>query len=54
MKYMIVLTLDLDNPDDVAAALKVIDPPSIPGFSGVMRVAIDPVATQIEEWLDEQ
>jgi hypothetical protein len=53
MKYMIVLSFDLDGPEDVASVLKKIDPPSLPGFTGVARVTVDPVATRIEEWLDE-
>ncbi len=53
MKYIVVLSFDVDNIEDVGKTLKKIDPPSIPGFSGEARVAIDPVATRIEEWLDE-
>lgn len=52
MKYIIVISLDLEDPDELGDALTKIDPPNIPGFSGKVRVAIDPVATQIEAWLD--
>jgi hypothetical protein len=53
MKYLIVLSFDLDGPEGIADVLKKIDPPSLQGFTGVARVTVDPIATQIEEWLDE-
>jgi hypothetical protein len=53
-KFLITLTFDLDNVDDLATVLKIIDPPHIPWFTGTARIAIDPVATRVEEWLDEE
>lgn len=56
MKYIVVLSLDLDGlsgPEALVEVLKKIDPPSLPGFTGTARIAVDPVASKIEEWLDE-
>lgn len=53
MKYLIVLTLDLKNPEHIARAVEKINPPKIPGFVGPLRITTDPHATNIEEWLDE-
>lgn len=52
MKYIVVISFDLEDPDDIGDVLIEINPPRLRGFSGKVRVAIDPVATQIEEWLD--
>ena len=54
MKYIIVLSLELTSPDDISEVLKKIDPPNNPGFAGKVRIAIDPVAAQVEAWLDEK
>lgn len=48
IKYLVVMEFELDGPTELAKTLKAIDPPSIPGFRGPLRVAIDPVATQVE------
>jgi hypothetical protein len=53
MKYIIVLSLDLTGPEELGEVVKKIDPTNVPGFLGLIRLAIDPVATQVEEWLDE-
>lgn len=52
MKVLVVLTLELEKPEDLPASLEKIDPPNVPGFKGKIRIAIDPIATQVEEWLD--
>lgn len=52
MKVLIVLSLEVPEPEEVATALLHIDPPSIPGFSGQARIVVDPHATTVEEWLD--
>jgi len=52
-KCIVVLSFDFDHPDDLVKVFKAIDPPSLLGFSGKVRVAIDPVATTVESWLDE-
>ena len=51
-KFIIVLTFDT-NPDEIAEVITKINPPSLPGFAGTARIAVDPVATKVEEWLDE-
>ncbi len=53
MKYIVLLSFDLEHPGELGDVLKKIDPPNIPGFTGIARVAVDPVASQIEEWIDE-
>jgi hypothetical protein len=56
VKALVVLSFEL--PDDGAAFLTdifdKIDPPSLPFFAGVARVTVDPLASQVEEWLDEE
>lgn len=53
MKYIMVISLDLKGFEDLSEVLTKIDPPHLPGFAGKVRVAIDPVATQVEDWLDD-
>lgn len=52
MKTLIVLTLDLGAPEDAATALAAIDPPSIPGFAGDARIAVEPVVGHVLDYLD--
>lgn len=53
MKFVITITLESDDADVLVEALKKIDPPGVPGFTGVVRVVPDPAATILEAWLDE-
>lgn len=53
MKCLMVLTFDLDTPEDAPRILKELNPPDVQGFTGIARVVLDPHATAIEEWLDE-
>lgn len=52
MKALIVLTVELPDPEAVVAVMKAVDPTSIPHFTGIARVVVDPHATAVEEWLD--
>lgn len=57
MKVLVILSFDL--PDDHAAdlipdILQRIDPPALPFFDREVRVTTDPVASQLEAWLDEE
>lgn len=52
-KVLVVLTLDVPDPQDVARALLAIDPPRVPGFAGIARVVIEPEASIMEDWLDK-
>jgi hypothetical protein len=53
MRAIVVVSLALDQPEQLAEVLDAIKPPSIPHFDGEIRVAIDPVATRVIDWLDE-
>lgn len=53
MKHIIVLSLELNEPEHIGEVVKKIASLGIDELSGVLRVAIDPTATQVEEWLDE-
>jgi hypothetical protein len=54
MKCLIVLTLELYDPNDVVDALYAIKPDNVPRFAGMTRIVLDPHATAIEKWLDEK
>lgn len=51
-KAIIVLSFD-STPEDLAAALRKIDPARLPGFTGEARIAIGPEAKYVETWLDD-
>ena len=53
MKCLLILTLDIKVPEDVAKAMDAIDPKNIPHFAGKAHIVIDPFATEIENWLAE-
>lgn len=52
VKAIVVLSFET-TPEQIAAILRRIDSPSLPGFTGVARVAIGPEAKYVETWLDE-
>lgn len=52
-RLLVVLSFDIPNADVVTEILTAIDPPKLPYFAGAARIAVDPVSTQIEKWLDE-
>jgi hypothetical protein len=54
VRAIVVLTFDLPSPDDVVQVLKAIDPPHLPHFAGDARVAVDPEASAVLEWLDAE
>lgn len=54
MKVLVFLTLDVANPEDLPGILESINPSRIPAFKGPLRVAIDPIATSVEEYLDAE
>lgn len=53
MKAILVLSMEVNTPDDVVTAITHMDPPNIPGFAGDLRIAVDDVAARVEAWLDE-
>jgi hypothetical protein len=60
VRALVVLSFEI--PDDRAAflagilagILAKIDPPALPFFAGSARITVDPVATAVERWLDEE
>lgn len=52
MRALVVLSFDLDSPEDVAGILQAINPPLLPLFAGVARIVVEPEASRIERWLD--
>lgn len=53
MEAILVVTLSIDKPKDVAAAIKAIDPVNLPHFGGIILVAIDEPAREVVKWLSE-
>lgn len=54
MKYIIVIPVELERPEELSDVLHKIDPPRLRGFEGSVQVAIDPVASQVQAWLNEE
>jgi hypothetical protein len=52
-RVIVVVELAITDPAGIAEALEAIDPARIPHFAGGVRVAVDPVASQVLDWLDE-
>jgi hypothetical protein len=58
-RTLLVLSFDLEGRDpesfgqEVADIVKLIDPPRLPGFTGELRVSVEPVSKQVETWLDD-
>ncbi len=53
MRAIVVLSFELPDPDAIVEVMKALDPPALPHFAGEARVAIDPVASQVCKWLDD-
>lgn len=53
MKAVVVLTFELPNPEAAADVLDAIDPPHLPHFAGEARITVDPWATAVEDFLDD-
>jgi hypothetical protein len=53
MRVLLVLTFDIPDPEDVVAVVRRIDPPSIPHFAGTVDVVVEPHATELIDWLNE-
>jgi hypothetical protein len=58
-RTLLVLSFDFEGRDpesfgqEVADVVKLIDPPRLPGFTGDLRVSVEPVSKQVETWLDD-
>lgn len=53
MKTIVVISLDMSSPADIVTVLDHIDPPSIPFFSGDVRISVGDDAKHVIDWLDE-
>lgn len=51
MKVLVVLTLDVEKPEDLPPIIEHITPSSIPSFKE-LRIVVEPTATAVERWLD--
>lgn len=60
MRALLLLSFDFPETDGADAAavmadvVKRIDPPSLPFFAREARITLDPHASVIERWLDEE
>lgn len=53
MKVLLVLTLDVEDPEHLPRIIDHIAPSTIPAFKGPLRVVVEPTATAVERWLDK-
>ena len=49
---IVVISLELDEPEQLPAVLEHMQPSMIPHFAGQVRVAIQDSATQVIDWLE--
>lgn len=54
MRVLYVIECDVPSPEQVAMPLAALNPPSLPYFKGKVRVVIEPHATELLDWLDEE
>lgn len=52
MKALLVLTLELPDPEAIVATLEAVNPPSVPHFAGDVRIVVEPHASTVTTWLD--
>lgn len=52
-RAIVVISLAIEQADNLQAVLEHLSPPSIPHFGGQVRIAVDPAAAQVLDWLDE-
>ena len=52
MKCLIVVSVDLPGPNDVAKVLEHMDPPKVPYFAGAVRVVVGSDVEDTIEFLD--
>jgi len=53
MEVLIVVSVDVPNPDAVATVLQHMDPPGIPYFDGQVRVVVGTDVADTIKFLDE-
>jgi hypothetical protein len=56
VKALVILSFELPDGGEafLTDILEKMDPAGLPFFAGVARVTVDPLAGQVEEWLDEE
>jgi hypothetical protein len=52
MNVIVVISLNMPDPQQIAEVLEHIDPPHIPHFAGQVRVAVGSDAQRIVNWLE--
>lgn len=52
MRALIVLSVDVPDPENLPEVIRHINPPGVPYFEGEQRVAIDPPATHVLDYLE--
>ena len=52
MRTLIVVSVDLPNPDSVVGVLEHLDPPTIPYFAGEVRVVVGTDVDETIKFLD--
>lgn len=52
-RVLVVLSLDLPDPEKITEALAAIDPVNVPYSTGEVRIVPEPFASRVTTWLDE-
>lgn len=53
MKALIVLSLEVPDPESIVDALTAVNPPTVPHFAGMAYVVPEPHASEMIAWLEE-
>ena len=53
MKVLVVVSVDVPDPEDTATVLSHLDPPTIPYFDGEVRVVVGTDVVDTIKFLDE-
>lgn len=53
METIVVISFELDDPEEIADVLRALDPSRLPGFTGEVRVAVDDNARAVVDYLDD-
>lgn len=54
MKILVVLEFDVPSAEQVAGILLAMNPPSLPHFAGTANIVVEPHASELREWLEEE
>lgn len=53
LPVLLVLSLEVDEPEDLSVVIKHVDPPNIPDFSGEVRVVVGDDVKATLDFLDK-